>query len=193
MIDAATLGTIQQKKFDNLASKHLHVAEMKWLNDRSTWVDYLAVAVPLLYFPIRMFGQTSHYRAAIEGVWEILAVLLIAATLVKVFRKWQEKAQAHSLALGENIALVRQADELIAQPRKYSQEKATYFLDLAARSEKEDRGLLGEPNTERKRFAYREALKEYSREAICPQCHASAWRFVKGSCQLCGNAPATGG
>lgn len=192
MIDAATIGTIQQKKFDNLAAKHLHVAARKQMNDWSTTVDYLAVAVPLLYFPIRMFGRTSPYHGAIEVAWEVLAVVLIAATLLKVFRKWQEKAQEHSLALGENISLVTQADQLLAQPRKTSLDKAQYFLEMAARSERDDRQLLGEPTLAMKQFAYREALKEYDGAlAKCSHCQASPYDFAKGSCQMCGNTPLT--
>lgn len=192
MIDALTIQNIEQKKFDNIASKHLHVSERKWLNELCTWVDYLAVAVPLLYFPIRMFGRTSQYHGSIEVVWEALAVILIAATLLKVFRKWQEKAQEHSLALGDNIQLVRQADQLLAKAGKASSEKAAYFLDLAARSDIADTKLLGNPKPARKQAAYREALKEYSGvAAACPDCGASPWRFVAGSCQVCGNTPET--
>jgi mobilome CxxCx(11)CxxC protein len=188
MIDAQTLSKITQKKFDSLCAKHLHVKRLSKLHGLSRLVDWLAVAVPAIYFAIRFSAKGTEYGPLAEHVWEGLAGLLIALAALKIAYGWQDRAEKHSKLLGENIALVGQADYL-ATDQNTSAESARLFLVLAERSETADREALGQPAEKARQFAYREALKECQPDAVCPACNSSPWKFKIGSCQLCGNTP----
>jgi mobilome CxxCx(11)CxxC protein len=191
MLDSQITDTISQRKLDSLAAKHLHVKQLVKLSNRNRLVDFLAIAVPVVYFVFRFLAKGTRSGYYIELIWEILAALLLALTILKIVYKWQERAERHNKLLGENIALVGQADNLLSDRQTASPESARLFLVLAANSETADRELLGRPSEEDRKFAYREALKEFQsgRDTVCPQCKASPWNFVPGSCQLCGNTP----
>lgn len=194
MIDAGTLANIQQKKLDSLAAKHLHVKRRTWLNRGSTLVDFLGLSVPTVYFAFRYLAKGTQYEYKVESAWEVLAALLLAATILKLVYRWQERAQEHSKLMGENISLVGQADNLLRQKDTSSPESARLFLVLAQMSETEDRNALGQLKDTDKIFAYREALKEFepgNSSIVCPRCNSSPWQYTPGSCQLCGNTPTT--
>jgi len=193
MIDGATIHNIRQKKLDSLAAKHLHVKHATRLNTKITAVDALALAVPVFYFVFRYLAKGTPYQFIIETIWEILAALLLVATILKFALRWQEKTQTHNRLLGENISLAGQADNLLSAPDNISPETAQLFFLMTQKSETEDRNILGEPPSSERQFAYREAIKESepgNSFVVCPRCSASPWQFSPGSCQLCGNTPA---
>lgn len=134
--------TIRQKKLDSLAAKHLHVKALESLNFGIQIVDYLAVCVPVLYFAIRYLAKGTPYDGIAETGWEILAAILLALTLLKIVFRWQDKAQIHSTLLGENIALVGLADELLTKPI-LSSDNLQFFNLLVQKSEKKTGILLG--------------------------------------------------
>lgn len=188
MTDTATFA---QERTNCLAAKHLHAKALGKLRTMNRSVDYLAVAVPVLFFPIRyMFKATSYERLAEIG-WEILATILLATVIYKMANRWQERSETHSKLLGQNISLARQAYALL-QTVTVSSETAALFRSMASTLEQEDREALENVTADDKKFAYREALKEFQPGAAattCPMCGASPWRFTAGECQLCGNTP----
>lgn len=183
---------IQQKRIDCLAAKHLHVRLLATLNKKQRLVDFLAIAVPLVYVPVRYLAKDTQYAAPVEIAWELLAAFLVVMVALKIVYKWQDHAQECKQLMGENIFLIREAEELLRDEIGISPEKSRLFFTLADRSEAEDRDLLGEPKLKHRQFAYREAMKEAypSRiDTVCPNCGASPWKFMPGACQLCGNTP----
>lgn len=189
-MDDAVVKLINQKKLDSLAAKHLHVRSRTRLNRWNHFVDYLAIAVPILYFVPRFIAKGTSYAGRVEILWEFVAATLAAVVFLKINYHWEERAQTHSKLLGENISLVRQADELLLMTTGGIPETAQLFLRLAEKSESADREAIGELSQKDKQFAYRESLKEIGDTSIrCPICHASPWKFLSGSCQLCGNTP----
>lgn len=192
MLNDSVVQTIRQKKVDSLAAKHLHVRSRVKLNRLNRIVDWLAISVPLLYFVPRFLAKGTPYDGPVEIGWEIIAAVLVCFVGMKIVYHWEERAQTHSRLLGENISLVRQADDLLLSTGQMP-ETVQLFLRLAERSETADREAIGEPSAEERQFAYREALKELEPgnvSVVCPQCGSSPWRFTRGSCQLCGNVPA---
>jgi mobilome CxxCx(11)CxxC protein len=189
MLDPKTRGRLEQERLDCLSAEHLHIAALRKLRSKILFVDVLAIGVPITYFPFRLLFKDTQYALGIERAWEILAGCLITATVVKFLLGWQERFQKHGRMLGENIALKRQAIDLLNDDRTTS-ESAQSFLALAAKSEAADRESLLKPDIKEKQYAYREALKEWGGAAVvCPICNGSPWKFVKGSCQTCGNKP----
>ena len=193
MLDAKTRERLEQERFNCLSAEHLHIAALRKLKNRILFVDALAIGVPIVYFPFRLLFKDTEYAFRIEAAWEILAACLIAATVVKLLAGWQERFQKHGRMLGENIALKRQAIDLLNDERTTS-ESAQSFLALAEKSEVADRESLLKPKEKERQYAYREALKEWGGESVvCPICKTSPWKFVDGWCQACGNKPETPG
>lgn len=191
MIDAALMQAIRQKKLDQLAAKHVHGRRQTRLNRWSLGVDFVALAVPVFYFVPRLLAKGTQYEGAVEIVWELLAAILLVLVIVKMVWRWNEKGQKHSTLLGENISLVTHADRLL-NDQNASKERVDFFLELADRSEREDRELVGELKDKERQDSYREALKELepgNTQVLCPVCGASPWHFTKGTCQACGNTP----
>jgi mobilome CxxCx(11)CxxC protein len=192
MIDAAMVSVIRQKKLDSLAVKHLHVKSLVRLTNLNRIVDALAIAVPILYSVPRLIAKDTPYANAVQIGWEVLAAVLVVATAIKIVYHWEDRTKNHSRLLGENISLVRQADDLLLSTSGVP-DTVQLFLRLAERSETADREAIGEPSATEKQFAYREALKELEPSnvsIVCPNCGSSPWKFKAGSCQMCGNTPA---
>lgn len=191
MVDAAVMTAIRQKKLDSLCAKHLHTKAIGELTKLTRLVDTLAIAVPILYAVPRFVAKDTPYAATIEIIWDTLAAALVVLTLIKLTYHWEDRIKKHSSLLGENISLVRQADDLLLSTGV--PDTAQLFLRLAEKSEVADRESIGERPQEEKYFAYREALKEFEPgnvSVVCPNCGASPWNFTAGSCQLCGGTPA---
>lgn len=191
MLDANTRTRVEDERFNCLCAQRLHVRALEKLNNKILAVDALALIVPVVYFPIRYLTKGTRYEFPIGAIWEILAACLIGVTIWKFVAGWQERFRNHGRLLGENVALVRQAIDLLADPSATA-ESAGPFLALAGKSEQEDLELLRRPKASERQYAYREALKELGgTTATCPVCRSSPWRFIQGSCDACGNSPKT--
>jgi mobilome CxxCx(11)CxxC protein len=189
MLDAKTRERIEEERFKCLCAEYLHINALEKLNKKIRLVDALALIVPVLYFPLRYFSKDTDYASCVEVTWEIFAACLIAAAIWKFVAGWQEQFKNHGKLLGENIALVRQAVDLLNDDRA-TLESAQSFLALAGKSETADRESLLKPKDEERQSAYRDALKECGGSSVaCPICGSSPWKFAKGSCQACGNTP----
>jgi mobilome CxxCx(11)CxxC protein len=197
---------LTQARLNSLAAKHLYDRRIGNLRRASTLADYLAIAVPVLYFPIRYLAKETTAHDVLEGVWEILAAILIAATLLKVFYHWSEKSESQATARSENVKI---ADEILhllntSEGSEKSEESVPVVvppalkaeLDLihfaVKRQDVDDQRELGELKTEERKRAYREALKELvpgDANVKCPICQSSPWAYKSGSCNACGNTP----
>lgn len=189
MIPDETADRIRQKKTDALAAKYLHVRRRRDINWRNRSIDFLALAVPTLYFVARYAAKGTSQQWWVELLWEAIAAVLVVMTICKMSFRWEESGQQHSTLIGENLSLVRQADALLVSTRPPSEDAVKAYFELADRIEKDDiESLAGAPTSERQE-AYCDALKEFQAGTVCPICNASPWRFSAGSCQACGNTP----
>lgn len=193
MLDPARIREIEQKRMDALSAKHLHQWRRTVFNRLNFIVDLLALAVPAFYFPIRFLAKDTEIGPIVEVLWELLTAGLLVFAIVKQVGKWQERAEKHSRQIGENIFLAGQAEQLLISAESTSPDGAQWFLRFADSVEEIDRVALGEIKEEERKHAYREALKEFNprEKACCSECGASPWRYSPGSCQVCGNTPAS--
>jgi mobilome CxxCx(11)CxxC protein len=182
---------IRQKKMDALAAKHLHVRLRKSLNWRNQLIDFLAIGVPILYFVVRYAAKGTEAQRSVELVWEGLAALLLFLTVMKITYHWEERAQQHSTLMSENLSLVRQADALLTEGHRATQDRIRAFLELADRIENDDLKALANATMTERQEAYRSGLKEFQPGgmSLCLVCNASPWHFMPGSCEACGNTP----
>jgi mobilome CxxCx(11)CxxC protein len=185
---------VSQCKMDALSAKYLHERRLAKFRRFNSLVDYLAIAVPVLYLPARYLAKGTAESAFVEHMWEVLAAILLASVIFKMAYRWQERAEKHSRLLAENIALIGQVDYLLSNSQNPTPESIRWFTLIAEKLENDDRESFGIVKDREKKKAYREALKEVdpsSTETVCPRCHASPWDYKRGSCQLCGNTPRT--
>src|SRR5208337_1224615 len=130
MLDATTRARIEQERFNCLCAEHLHARALRSLDRKINFVDAAALIVPVLYFPARYWSKGTPYSLYIELAWEFTAACLIALAIWKFVARWQERFKNHGRLLGENIALKRQAMNLLNDDR-VTLESAQSFLVLA--------------------------------------------------------------
>ncbi|HMG72015.1 MAG TPA: mobilome CxxCx(11)CxxC protein [Pyrinomonadaceae bacterium] len=188
MIDEQTADAITQKKLEALCAKHLHIKRLAWLRRWNRAVDFAAIGVPGFYFVFRYLAKGREAGPYVETSWEILAASLVLLVLAKIVFHWEERAKRHSQLLGENIALVRQADNLLATRRTDLSEGVQLFFALVEKTDLADNEAFGIPAEKDSQFAYRQGLKEL--KGVCQHCKSSPWDYKPGSCQVCGNTPA---
>lgn len=187
---------LTQSRLDSLVAKHIYDRRVAALRRASSLVDYLAVAVPVLYFPIRYLAKGTSYHVILEAIWEILAAVLIALVLLKVLYGWTEKAESYSTARSENMQIANQIRSLLTGKIPTESAELDIVLSASGRQDVSDQQELGRLTTREKKSAYREALKELDPDDVdvkCPVCYASPWHYKKGSCNACGNTPAKAG
>lgn len=182
---------ILQQKIDCFFAKNLHVQRQTKANYYSQLVDLFAGIVPLLYFPVRYIGKGTSVGPAIEHVWEFLAAILIAATVAKFILRWPDKAQESSKMIGEEFAVIRQADRILSSGT-ITESEIHALDDMANKLREQDTRILGQPRTKDSQQAYRNALMESNpsnTNIVCPHCKMSPHHFTPGSCTHCGNTP----
>lgn len=184
------LDKVKKHKMYALSAKHLHQNRLDKLRKWSTFTDCLAFVFPVLYVPVRYLAKGTNEQNLAEHSWEFIGAVLAASAAVKLFYKWSENAVEHSQLRDKNIEAVTQADLILRRGTSQPIEEFDHFYKSMDDLEKEDRESITKLSDKERHLAYREALKDFDpEEAICRYCHASAWRFKKGSCQACGNTP----
>src|SRR5579863_6844197 len=144
MLDTKTRERVEEERFKCMCAQRLHVRALEKLNNKILFVDALALIVPVLYFPFRYITKGTIYNFQVEAIWEILAGCLIGFTIWKFLAGWQERFRSHGKLLGENVALVRQAVDILNDATA-TPESAQAFLALTGRSEAADLELLRKP------------------------------------------------
>lgn len=183
---------IAQKRIDALCARILHEWSLRKLRRLSLTVDVLALVVPVGYMTVRFLAKGTAYEPVAEFIWACVAAALLILSITKLVFKWTDKSQQHSRLIGENISLATHANHLLLSksPSPDSDAAQMFFL-FCDTIEKADRDLLGPLPAISKQKAYREALKELGPDVTCPICKASPWHYTPGSCQACGNTPAS--
>lgn len=183
---------VTQEKMNALTARVIHERRLTSLRRRILSLDILALVVPVSYFPIRFAAKGTSVAPYAEGIWFVLAALLVVLALLKLLFRIQDRAERHGRLIGENISLITHADRLLSRSTSPTRAEMEFFLYLADSIQKQDRDLLHDASMSEKQEAYRQALKEITPDgkARCPVCGASPWAFSPGSCQACGNTPA---
>jgi mobilome CxxCx(11)CxxC protein len=182
---------IRQAKMNALSAKHLHEKRLRPMSRLALAVDILAVAVPVLYWPVRYFFRGTAFELPAEIVWELLAGILAALAALKLGFQWQERFAKHARQRAANLVVVREADALLAKVSTAGLKDVEWFLKLVSREDETDGELLAGISAEEKMEANRAALKEFNpgKITLCLNCNASPWEFKAGSCQMCGGTP----
>jgi mobilome CxxCx(11)CxxC protein len=192
-LSAADQRDLRQARLDSLAAKHLYNRRIGVLRRAGTVVDLLAIAVPLLYLPVRYLTKGQPLHAPLEVGWELLGAALLVAAVVKVIYRWPDRAEEQAVARGENMRIADELQALVVSTGgPADQVRLEVVRSRIGQQNQDDQRLLEELRPPERRRAYREALKELTpgdSTVVCPICGASPWRFRPGDCDACGNTP----
>jgi len=193
MLAENDVGKIQQYKLDALCAILLHEKWLDQLTVRSKFLDFLTIAVPILYVVPRFAAKGTEAHMWVELVWEVIAALLLALAVWKVAMSWDERAKKHFHLMRRNQALRTEADQLLSNVKRVSLDRLIVFLEKARELEVDDSEMLtGFSKTEEQRI-YREALRQDNpgaKEVLCPHCQSpTIVHFKSGSCPRCGGTP----
>lgn len=181
---------IVQIRLNALTAKNLHARRLSKL--RRLNIVYLSITflVPIFYVVPTYILKGSDLESSAGYVGFALNMLLLGIAVFYVISKVDDKILQHRRLLQENIYVANEALEFVNNHRAESE--LSWFFRYVSRVDDEDKAAVAEWSEDERQLLYREALKElYPGDAtvVCPICKASPYKFVKGSCQTCGNTP----
>ncbi len=103
-----TTRSVSQKKIDAICARILHQQRLDALRRKSKIVDVLALTVPGAYLAIRFLEKGGSAAVYVEWSWEIVAAILVIASVLKMVLGWTDLSERHSKQVGENISLITQ-------------------------------------------------------------------------------------
>ncbi len=188
---------LRQIKFDSITTRNLHNRKIKYLNVIYKVITYLTVILPILYFIIVSLYSDAKIDSTLTIVGIILTGLLLILSIYALGEGIFEKRQSHIISIKNYNFIINSCDEILQSCKKEElnkkkRKRLDWFLRYTNEISNQDSELLGIISEKDRKFAYREALKEYdpnNTEVICPICHSSPWNYKKGSCIACGNTP----
>jgi len=189
------LPTEEQKKAarirqDALVGIHLHNTRISRLSARTRFTDWLALAVPILYVPVRFLAKGTSVFQTVEAVWEVLAATLLVTAASRIVLQWDRQLEEHYKYRDDDLRLADQAAGILDG---VTQEGITRLNALDQISRRQDFDSIHSTVAERQK-AYRMALMEFytsGEVAECPHCHSRPDEFMPGDCPACGNTRRT--
>lgn len=175
-------------EFDALVAKHLHARLWRRWRFVSRLVDYLALAVPILWVPIQLGLFNQYATGAAELVWAVLAAALAGTALAKIAFQVDNRVADHARLLDENSTIAHEARSL-AGSFSAAGDKVADLERRARELNNEDILALQEPSLRLRQYAYRRAVMEIVEDAVdavCAACGESVYDYRRGDCSMCG-------
>ncbi|MEZ5044131.1 MAG: hypothetical protein R2828_29830 [Saprospiraceae bacterium] len=180
-------------RLNALQAIFLHQKQIGKLRIKNQLVDILAIGVPVLYFVPRYLFKGTNYSSIIEIIWEALATLLLLVVIFQLVFKWKEKEIDHSTMAHRNRDIAEEALKL-SEKQNLSVDVIEQFYKRVQEYDTldNDKLLIG-TKKKQDQEAFRHALQHVFPNGTkpCPKCDADPWKFTSGSCELCGNTPAS--
>lgn len=184
---------VRQFKIDATCATLLHNKRLSILSLRSKLLDFLAIAVPILYFVIRFAAKETQIYRTVELVWESISALLLALAIWKVTMSWEDRTRKHFYFLRRNQSLRTDAERILIASKQISLKEFEAFVEKAREMEADDLEILSGFSLADRQSTYREALRQDNpgaNEVDCPYCQAPVINgFKAGNCKKCGGTP----
>ncbi|MBD1995238.1 hypothetical protein H6G00_01160 [Leptolyngbya sp. FACHB-541] len=191
MLNQEDANKIRQQKLDALVAIQLHRRQIRNLQQRNRFIEFLSIAVPAFYLTPRLLAKGTLLANLIDSLGEVLAAILLVLAILKLVNKWQDDEIKHAIMSRRNADTAYEADRLL-QSQTATSEAVEQFLRRVKDVDAEDEALLLGVKEGNRQKAYRDALKQFSptTSTPCPICRADPWQFTPGSCEACGGTPA---
>lgn len=141
-----------------------------------------------MVFAALLIAKGTDYESALNTASIVLSALLLSLSVLSIILKLDQKRESFLIARRSNIYVSSEALKLIDK----ADSELSWFYNYLAEMDSRDQENIGEVSEKLEQEAYRHSLKKLMpgrADTVCSVCHASPFKFIAGSCQVCGNTP----
>ena len=179
---------VLQIRTDALVAEYIYAIKLRNLGYMSIAITCLTILVPIMFSGAILIAKGTEYEGALNTVSIVLSAGLLCLSVLSLILKLDQKRESYLIARRSNIYVSSEALKLIDK----ADAELSWFYNYLAEMDSRDQETIGEVSKKRKQEAYRHSLKKLTpgrSDTVCSVCHASPFKFIAGSCQVCGNTP----
>ena len=179
---------ILQVRTDALVAEYIYAIKLKQLGYMSMTITCLTILVPIMFSAAILITKGTCYEDALNTASIVLSAVLLSLSVLSLILKLDQKRENFLIARRSNIYVSSEALKLIDK----ADIELSWFYNYLAEMDSRDQENIGEVSEKIKQEAYRHSLKKLmpgKSDTVCSVCHSSPFKFVAGSCQVCGNTP----
>lgn len=179
---------VLQVRTDALVAEYIYTIKLRTLGYISTAITCLTIVVPIIFSAAILIAKGTSYENALNVASVVLSAVLVSLSVLSLIFKLDQKRESFLIARRSNIYVSSEALKLIDK----SDTELSWFYNYLTEMDSRDQENIGEVSKNLKQEAYRHSLKKLMpgrSDAACSVCHASPFKFIAGSCQVCGNTP----
>jgi len=180
---------LKQIKLNAIVAKILHNTKIKKYGLSRSIFSFISISIPIIITAIMFFSKGSDTESLVSIVSFIVSIGVVLWGIVMLIANIDEKYFSHKIQASKNIDVANEAENILGA-RDLPQETVQWFTKYSSQIDEKDNEILNGIKEDKKREAYRNALKEFepgNHEIKCPICGKSPWKYNPGNCQLCGN------
>jgi mobilome CxxCx(11)CxxC protein len=179
---------VLQIRTDALVAEYIYTEKLSKLGYMSTAITCLTILVPIMFSAAILIAKGTEYETALNAASILLSAALLSLSILSLILKLDQKRESFLIARRSNIYVSSEALKLIEK----EDAELSWFYNYLAEMDSRDQENIGEASEKLKQKAYRHSLKKLMpgrSDTVCSVCHASPFKFIAGSCQVCGNTP----
>lgn len=179
---------VKQIRTNALVAEYVYLHRLTSLDRFKRSIDVLTIILPILVSSVLLVIKGTKYEAAGTIVSILLSALLLSLVVLSFLFKFEDKKIQYHIGKRNNIYVATEALKLLSEP----DEKLNWFYSHIAEIDSRDSDAIGTVSERIRKEAYRKALMKLvpgSANVVCPVCFSSPYKYIEGSCQLCGNTP----
>lgn len=177
---------VLQVRTDALVAEYIYARKLKHLGYMSMTITSLTILVPIIFSAAILIAKGTYYESALNTASIVLSAVLLSLSVLSLILKLDQNRESFLIARRSNIYVSSEALKLIDK----ADAELSWFYNYLAEMDSRDQENIGEVSEKLKQEAYRHSLKKLMPgrpDTVCSVCHASPFKFVAGSCQVCGN------
>ncbi|MDD2744550.1 MAG: hypothetical protein PHV02_20005 [Rhodocyclaceae bacterium] len=179
---------VLQIRTDALVAEYIYSTNLKNLGYMSIAITCLTIIVPIIFSAAILIAKGTDYENALNTTSIVLSAVLLSLSVLSLILKLDQKRESFLIARRSNIYVSSEALKLIDK----ADAELSWFYNYLAEMDSRDQENIGEVSEKLKQEAYRHSLKKLMpgrSDTVCSVCHATPFKFIAGSCQVCGNTP----
>ncbi|WP_421314717.1 mobilome CxxCx(11)CxxC protein [Aeromonas veronii] len=179
---------VLQIRTDALVAEYIYTKMLKKTGYMTIAITCLTILVPILFSAAILIAKGTRYEGVLNTVSIVLSTVLLSLSILALILKLDQKRESYLISRRSNIYVSNEALKLIEK----EDTELSWFYNYLAEIDSQDQENIGEVSDDIRKEAYRHSLKKLipgRSDTICSVCRASPFKFIPGSCQVCGNTP----
>ena len=179
---------VLQIRTDALVAEYIYTKKLKKIGYMSIAITCLTILVPIIFSAAILIAKGKDYEGALNTASIVLSAALLSLSVLSLILKLDQKRESFLIARRSNIYVSSEALKLADK----EDTELSWFYNYLAEMDSRDQENIGDVSENLKKEAYRHSLKKLMpgrSDTVCSVCHASPFKFIAGSCQVCGNTP----